>query len=404
MMSGSSGPIPYPTSALFHSSTWRLMLVLFHGDGCPHCDRAEAFLDRLERRWPTLVVERYEVWNDAANRQRFVDTLSALGQEPQAVPTIVVGTRVWVGFSDATGEEIESVISALIVGTTLPDADDDTTIVEIPVIGDVDVGGRSLVLATVLIGFVDGVNPCSLWVLSVLLALVLHSGSRRRVMVVGSVFLLITSALYGLYMAGAYSVLDYAEDLTWIRAAVAAVAGLFGVLHLKEYFTHRGVSVAISDRSKPKMYQRMRVLAHADRSLPAVLGGTAVLAVGVSLVETPCTAGLPLLWTDMLAARDVSGAGAVLLFLLYLSMFLLDEVILFGAAVVTLRATKLQEEHGRALQLVSGTVMIALATTMLLRPTLLESLSGTVAVFGLSATVAAVVLAVGHRHVLRGRS
>lgn len=365
-------------------------LVLFHGEGCPHCDRAQDFLEGLQERWPELLIEQYEVWNDAGNRDYFRQVTGELGTEPRGVPTIVIADRLWVGYTDAVGVEIEAVVAALLAGQAAPETSG--AVVEVPFVGDVDVGDRSLVLATVIIGFVDGVNPCSLWVLSMLLALVLHSGSRARVMLVGSIFLTITAALYGLYMVGAYSVLDYASDLGWIRAAVAVIAGGFGVLHLKEYVTHRGPSVTIPDSRKPGLYQRMRGLARADRSLPAVIGGTAVLAVGVSLVETPCTAGLPLLWTDMLAARDVSAAGAVLLFAIYLSVFLLDELAIFGAAVVTLRAAKLQERHGRALQLVSGTLMLALALTMLFRPDLLESLSGTVFVFGGAAVVAAVVL------------
>jgi cytochrome c biogenesis protein CcdA len=226
-----------------------------------------------------------------------------------------------------------------------------------------------------------------------LLALVVHSGSRARTAIVGIVFLTITSALYGLYMLGAYSVLDYADELTWIRVTVALVAGTFGVLHVKEYVTSRGVSVTIADDRKPGMFRRMRGLAATDRSLAAVIGGTAALAVGVSLAETPCTAGLPLLWTDLLSARDVPAAGVVLLFILYLTVFLIDELAIFAVAVLTLQATKLQERQGRILQLVSGVLMLALAGTMLLAPHLLESVTGTVIVFGAVAlTCLAIVL------------
>jgi len=370
-------------------------LELFYGSGCPHCHAEREFLEGLQMRWPDLQVLQYEVWDDDDNLALFRERAAAAGFEAQAVPTTFVGGRVWVGWSEAIADEIEAVVTAMFDGAVVPESTMSTsTIVEVPLLGGVDVGDRSLVAATVLIGFVDGVNPCSLWVLSMLLALVLHTGSRRRVFAVGTMFLFVTSALYGLYMAGAYSALDYAGEANWVRLAVAAVAGVFGVLHIKEFFTHRGVSLTISDSHKPKMYQRMRGLARADRSLPAALGGTALLAVGVSVVETPCTAGLPLLWTDLLAQRDVTTGGAVLLFLLYISVFLLDEVILFGAAVVTLRATRLQERHGRVLQLVSGTLMLTLASVMLFAPSLLETISGTIVVFATAAAVAGTVVVV----------
>lgn len=377
-----------------------VLLVLFYGDGCPYCGAEREFLAGLQEEWPTLEVAAYEVWNDAENRDLFRAVAAEHGIEARSVPTTFLAGQVWVGFDDTVAEQIETAVAALAAGSAAPEAE--RTAVDVPFVGTVDVGDRSLAFATLLIGFVDGVNPCSLWVLSMLLALVLHSGSRLRILLVGSMFLLVTSALYGLYMVGAYSALDYAGEAVWLRVAVAVVAATFGVLHLKEHVTGRGPSLTIPEHRKPGMYRRMRSLATPERSLPTVLAGTATLAVGVSLVETPCTAGLPLLWTDLLAARDVPATGAVALFLLYLSAFLLDELVVFTLAVVTLRATKLQERHGRVLQLISGTLMLALALTMLAAPQLLESIGGTALVFAAAALFAAVVLAVewwwGNRH------
>lgn len=379
-----------------------VVLTIFHGDGCPHCADALVFLDELQQRWPDLTVAEFEVWNDADNRMLFREMAAEYGFEARGVPTIFLGDRYWVGYARTIDPEIEAAVEALLQAHDTPAAEpeapegDQSSNVDVPLFGSVEVGGKSMVAATLLIGFADGLNPCSLWALSILLALVLHSGSRRRVLVVGSTFLLVTSALYGVYMAGAYSALDYASEMSWIRAAVACVAGLFGLVHMKSWFTGGSSALSIPDDRKPSMFRRMRALADPDRSLPAVLGGTIVLATGVSLLETPCTAGLPLLWTDMLAERNISTGGVVLLFAVYLGVFLLDELILFGLAVTTLRATKLQEHHGRALHLVSGTLMVVLALTMLFSPERLESVTGTVLVVGLAAALAG-VLHIGSR-------
>lgn len=387
-------------SAPLSPSTTRIELVIFYGEGCPYCARERAFLADLQDRQPLLEVVAYEVWNDQQNLRLFEATAAEHGIDARSVPTTFLGDAVWVGFDSGVQQQIEAAVAALVAGQT--PAVEERTSVDVPFMGAVDVGDSSLVVATIVIGFVDGINPCSLWVLSMLLALVLHSGSRSRIAVVGLVFLTVTSALYGLYMVGAYSALDYAGEVTWIRVAVAVIAGTFGVLHLKEYFTHQGISLTIADHHKPGIYRKMRGLARPERSLPAVLGGTVALAVGVSLAETPCTAGLPLLWTNLLSARSVSTAGAVVLFALYLLVFLLDELIIFGVAVVTMRATKLQERHGQLLQLTSGMLMVALAVTMLLAPQLLESVAGTSLVFGLTAVLIAAVL-LGRRLLTAGR-
>jgi hypothetical protein len=189
-----------------------------------------------------------------------------------------------------------------------------------------------MLLSTVIIGFVDGINPCSLWVLSILLALVLHSGSRRRVALVGTVFLVVTSAMYGLYIVGAYSALSYAQFLPWIQRGVALMAIVLGLLQLKDGFgIAGGPSLGIGDHERPALFQRMRGLAVVDRPIVGLLGATVALAVGVSLLETPCTLGLPNLWTNLLAENDVPFAGAAVLFVIYLSVFLLDELVVFVA-------------------------------------------------------------------------
>jgi hypothetical protein len=250
-------------------------------------------------------------------------------------------------------------------------------------------------VSSLVIAFVDGVNPCSLWVLSILLALVLHSGSRRRVALVGASFLVVTTGLYGLYMVGAYSLLSYASYLSWIERAVAAVVAVFALVNLRDYFRAEPPTLAIPASAKPGLYRRARTLISPDRSALAVVAGTAVLAAGVSLVETPCSAALPLLWTDLLAGHDATTLAAVGLFAIYMAIFLADELALFAAVVLTMRATRLQERHGRVLRLVTGSLMLCLAAVMILDPTMLENIPGTVGVLAATLVVTAILATIG---------
>jgi hypothetical protein len=124
------------------------------------------------------------------------------------------------------------------------------------------------------------------------------------------------------------------------------------------------------------------------------LAGTVVLAVGVSILETPCTAGYPLLWANLLADHQVGLAAAAPLFLLYMVIFLADELVVFGAAVVAMRATKLEERAGRILRLVGGAVMIVLAATLIFAPHAMTSVAGSLVVFGVALGLVLGVLAV----------
>ena len=376
------------------------VITLFHGEGCPHCAAEREFLADLVERHPQVQVELFEVWGSDENRALLERTANEMGFEVAGVPVTIIGEQVWIGFSEPIGAEIEAAVVAAL-GSQPPPTPDGATgaTIDVPVIGPVDLASSSLLVSTIVIGFVDGVNPCSLWVLSLLLAIVLHRGSRGRVLAVGGVFLTITAAMYALYIVGMYSALDVIGSLTWVRLAVAAVALTFGVLQLKDGIRPGvGPSLSISDERKPGIYKRMRAIADPERGIAATLAGTVVLAVGVSLLETPCTAGLPLLWTNLLAQNEVGFGTAAALFVVYMLVFLLDELIVFAVAVTTLKATRMQERHGRFLKLLSGSVLVTLAAAMLFAPEAMNTVLGTVIVFAIAGVITtALWLSVRHR-------
>lgn len=386
-------------------------LVVFWGAGCPYCADEWDFLAVLQDDYPDLRVTGHEVRYEAANLDLFIATMAERGLEARSIPTTILGDQVWEGFDVATGEEIRAAVDAALASPApapIPD-DQPSDVIRLPMIGDVDVGSSSLFVSTLLIALVDGLNPCSLWALSILLALVLRTGSRRRVLAVGGVFLVVTTLLYGLYIGGIYGFLSYTAHQTWVRLAMAAVALGFGIINLKDYFWFRkGPSLTIPDERKPWLYRRMRAVAATEKALPAALAATAVLAVGVSILETPCTAGYPLLWADLLATHDVGLAGAIALFALYMPVFLLDELIVFGVAVFAMRAMKLDERAGRTLKLVGGVLMIALAGTLVFAPDAMTTLGGAMTVFGTALVAIVVILGTKwamsrRRHDKRGR-
>lgn len=366
-------------------------LVRFVGDGCPRCAEQDAWLAGLRARHPGLRVVEHEVWHDDAGREAFLATADELGFRATSVPTTVLAGRVWIGWTDQVAADLEAWVERAAGGADVPagvygqpgdgtcddplagcSAADDAAVVDVPLLGAVDLGERSLLVSTLVIGFVDGINPCSLWAISVLLTIVVRTADRRRVVAIGATFLLVTAAMYALYMAGIYSALTVASHLGAIQAVVAVVAGLVGLVAVKDYFAlGKGVSLSIADSAKPGLYRRMRAAAQHRRLGPA-LAATAVLAVAVSLLETPCTAGFPVLWTGLLQANGVGPVEAAGLFGAYMVPFLLDEVAVVAVAVATMRAARMQERHGEVLKLVAGTTMLALAGAMVVDPAVMQ--------------------------------
>ena len=291
---------------------------------------------------------------------------------------------------------------ALLMGFSPVQADSNSNVnqqegvgVDVPLIGQVDLSGQSLLVSTLIISFVDGFNPCSLWVLSILLSITLQTRSRKKVLVVGTAFLITTALLYGLFIAGVFSVLRMISFLGWIQVVVALIALGFALVNIKDYFWYKeGISFTISDDKKPGVYQRMRGIIRNSDSYWQLIGATVVFAGGIALIELTCTAGFPVIWSNLLASQNVDTLTFVLLLLVYMLVYLLDEMVIFLAAVFTLRASKLEEKHGRVLKLIGGVLMLTLAVVMLVDPSIMNDIAGSVTVFGIALGLTGLILLV----------
>lgn len=415
-------------------------VYFFWGDGCPHCAEEKPFLQRLEQMYPSIKVENFEVWYSKENQLLYQKMAEAHGFKAQYVPATFIGDKYWIGFNDAIAQEIERAIAEY-VKTGAPDAGagiipgheaqptpapnvtptpqptpegdvclpetveecgptNPQTTLTLPILGTVDLSTTSLAVSTLLISFVDGFNPCSLWVLSVLIALSLHTGSRKKLAIIGLVYITVTALVYVLFIVGLFTMLSVMSFLGWIQAAVSLLALFFAAVNIKDYFWYKeGVSFTIDDAKKPGIYKRMRRVLQAGESLPAMIAATIGLAAGVSLVEFSCTAGFPVVWTNLVAAQKVTPLVFASLLVLYMVVYQIDELGIYAAAVITMRASKLEEKHGRILKLIGGTLMLVLAVVMLTNPALMNNLASSLLIFVAAFALAGLILFL-HRVVL----
>jgi len=407
-----------PVAAARAETVETVAIYYFWGEGCPHCAEARPIVEAVAERFPSAELRAYEVSQSQENAALLMQMADALGLEIVAVPTIVIGNRYWIGHSDNLASQIEAVLAACLKdgcpdpgatavsrmnqasgtsGSTIPQ----TTAVDLPFFGAIDFADKSLWLSTALIAFVDGFNPCSLWVLSILVALTLHTGSRKKVLLIGLTFITVTAGVYALFIAGLFTVLSVASFADWIRIVVALIALLFGAINVKDYFFFKeGLSFTIDESGKRQVLQGMRRVIDASESVWGLIAATIVLAVGVSLIEFSCTAGFPVIWTDLLAANAVPAITFLFLLLLYLGIYQIDELAIFLAAVFTLKASRVQERQGRILKLVGGVLMLTLAGVMVFNPALMDDLGSSVVIFAVAFVTSGLVLVV-HRKILQ---
>jgi cytochrome c biogenesis protein CcdA len=381
-------------------------LWFFWGEGCSLCEKAAAWLDELSGAHPLLVINRSEVWHDGREKARYRAMLEERGMRASWVPCFVLGETVWEGFNDTIAAEIRWEVEYSRVqvygddqpgnpfhvsdaaGRALP-----VSTISMGPLGTVDVQRQPLLAATLLIALVDGFNPCSLWVLTLLMAMILNTHSRLRIAAVGGTFLLVTASVYGLFIAGLFAALTVVSYLDHVRMLAALPALFFAAVNIKDYFAFgKGLSLTIPQSMKPSLYRGGRMI-KKERSLPQLLAATAVFAAGAAVIELPCTAGFPAIWAGLLSQAGVAGTGFIILLAAYLAVYLAIEIVVIAAALITLRITRLQEAHGRSLKLIGGMVMAALAVVLLVNPAVLNRLEGSLYIFGGALLVSSLVMA-----------
>ncbi|MDD2338156.1 MAG: hypothetical protein PHD01_16480 [Geobacteraceae bacterium] len=302
------------------------------------------------------------------------------GAEPRGVPTFIYGERIFEGFSKNIAQELEIAVSAGMKTGEQSDAakknrkePEHSESVTIPLLGKMDVQSLSLPLFTVIIAGLDSFNPCAFFVLFTLLSLLVHAHSRKRMLLIGGVFVSFSGCIYFLFMAtwlNLYFILGHLAIVTYIAGILALIISL---INIKDYFFFKkGLSLSLSEVSKPKLFEKMRGLLRTE-SLPSVLTGSVVLAITANSYELLCTAGFPMVYTRVLTLNKLSSG----MYYAYLTLYNLIYVLPLAGIVVfftaTLGSRKLTEWQGRVLKLLSGLMMFSLALVLIINPALLQN-------------------------------
>lgn len=354
--------------------------VLYYFWGyCPICSKPEEHVWLFDD-YP-IKVEIYEVFHDQKGRQIYDRFRETHGIEVFGFPTLVFEDRYWLGFSNTVQAEILEAIEASLEGREAPAGQN---IINLPFVGEINLLASPVLLTTAIIATLDGFNPCSLFVLTFLLAIIIHSASRKRIFLVGITFLLVTSIVYGLFILGILNIMIFVSELFWIRNLVAAVVIILGLVGIKDFFYYKqGISFAIPDSYKSKFYRQVRQIFYTDSPIPTV-AATALMALGIALIELPCTAGFPFIWSSIVSGMELPLSYFAFLFFIYILLYLAIELLIFFSAVVRMRSIKLTEERGRFLKLVAGSLMLVLGLILLIKPEYMESVLGIALAFGFS--------------------
>ena len=232
-----------------------------------------------------------------------------------------------------------------------------------------------LPLFTFLIAIIDGFNPCTMWVLTFLLVLLISvSHSRKRIFTVGYIFVAVVFVIYFLFMAAWLNVFLYIGYIDTVRIAIALVALAAGIINCKDYFFFRkGVTLMIQEKHKAPLVKKIEGMKNVIRkgSMPALIAASITLALFASLVELPCTAGWPIIYTKILAEKALMGLGYYLYLLFYTLIYIIPLAGIITAFGYFFKGKQITKEQMQVIKLIGGIIMIALGIILLVNPELL---------------------------------
>ncbi|MBZ9569774.1 hypothetical protein KJA16_02525 [Patescibacteria group bacterium] len=353
------------------SQSEKIQINFFYSAVCPHCAEEKEFLDSLEKKYPEIEVKAYEVISNAENKEILNDFYEKY-QVPTGrrgwVPVTFTPTKYFIGFNQQIAKEIESCIKEC-----LGEEDTASHKIKIPFFGEVDILKMSLPILTITLGALDGLNPCAMWVLLFLITLLINTRSRKKMWLIGGIFILASGVVYFLILSAwlnLFLVISYV-NLTRILIGILAIG--VGVWQIKNFISyHPGVCKVLGMKSRIErgLKERAEKIVTSPFTL-AMIGGLIILALGVNLVEFFCSAGLPAIYTRVLALYPLSTFSYYFYLLLYTLIFMLDDLIIFSLAVITLSRIGFTEKYNYWATLIGGLLILALGILLIFKPEIL---------------------------------
>lgn len=400
------------TNLAFASNNKTINIYFFHGEGCPHCAKEKLFLEKQSRDENINIrVFPFEVYHDKESVELLKRVAEKLQISTSGVPLTIIGEETVFGYSndETTGKNILKLIEQHQDGEyndpvfellseeqkekTIADLDADSpepetmteneennndsekdskeeqeeNIIHLPIFGDVNTANLSLPVLTVAIGAVDGFNPCAMWALLFLITLLFGMKNRKRMWALGIAFIAASAVVYFVFLAAWFNIFQFLGVIQWIRIIIGIIAIASGVFHLKNYFKKEQTCEVGTTKQKTYITDKMKQFVQEKKFILA-LGGIVLVAAAVNLVELVCSAGLPAIYTQILSLSELSTFKYYMYLLLYILVFMIDDIIIFAIAMLTMKLTGISGKYTKIANLIGGILILILGILLLVKP------------------------------------
>jgi len=350
----------------------KVELKLFYGTGCPHCALEREFLKNIKTKYQDKIsLQEYEIYYNQENAQIFTNLVKDLKIETAGVPLLLIDDDYFLGYGkdNTTGVEIENKIKKILGNEET--VENKTNPVYLNIFSKkIDLKSVSLPIATILIAFVDGFNPCAMWILVFLITMLINMRDKKKLYILGTTFIFVSGLMYLVFLSAWFNFFKFVGYVYWIKVIIGIVAITSGIMHIKSGLFSKGECKATNQTQRQKIIQKIKDTLNQKKLLLSLIGIVS-LAISVNLVEIVCSAGLPAVYTNLLSTIKLSTFEYYIYLLLYVLIFMLDDLLIFFLAIKTFEISGISKKYTKISGIVGGFIILVIGIILIVKPELL---------------------------------
>jgi len=360
-------------------------LYLFHSETCSHCQGEIKYLHELEKEYDNLELHLYEINNSKKNTELMIEIKEKLDIDSPNVPFTVIGNYYYIGYSEGIKEGIKElidkyteekqidVIKPILEGKEVPNVEIlNGEIKTINIFGkNINPAKLSLPVLSIVLGAIDGFNPCAMWILIFLISMLFNMKDKKKMWCLGLIFLFTSAFVYLLFMFAWLGITTtLLTKVIWFRIIIALIALIGAYVNLKSFYNSikkgSGCQV-VNDKKRKKIFQKIKNITTEKKFILSIIG-IIILAASVNVIELACSAGIPVLFTNVLALNQLSNTETSIYIFIYIFFFLLDDIIVFVISMLTLNIKAISTKYTKYSHLIGGILMLLIGLLMLFKP------------------------------------
>lgn len=342
----------------------KVNIYLFYSKICPHCQKEEKYFETLKEKYQDKInIYTYEVTENKTNNEIMKSLKKELKENSQGVPFTIIGSKTFLGYDESLNERIENTIESYLDENTKTN-----NTYTIPILGKIEAKNASIILIAIILGFIDGFNPCAMWILLLLINMCISIKDKKKMLIVCLTFIITSGIIYFLSMLGIGFILDL-TTISYIRNIIAILAIILGIYNLYTYLKTRkqtGCHVVKKEKRKTIITKINNILNNKNTLL--MFGGTIILATSVSLVEMACSLGFPTIFLELLSINNIHSFLKVTYLLIYILFYLIDDIVVLFLSIKAFETKGISTKYNKYVHLIGGLIMILMGVLLIFKP------------------------------------